>query len=107
IVPLAAAAGWALVVQGTYGQVEKIFLTASAFYICSIIAGLLAGPDWLAAGRATFTRPEATGIRNYGYVSMLIGLVGTTISPWMQFYLQASVVEKGVTVRQYRAARWA
>jgi NRAMP (natural resistance-associated macrophage protein)-like metal ion transporter len=106
IVPLAAALVWALVVQGTYGQVEKIFLTASAFYVCYIIAGLLAGPDWVAAARATFTRPETTGIRNYGYVYMLIGLVGTTISPWMQFYLQASVVEKGVTVRQYRAARW-
>jgi Mn2+/Fe2+ NRAMP family transporter len=106
VVPVAAAAVWALVVQGTYGQVEKIFLAASAFYVCYIVAGLLAGPDWVAAARATFTRPEATGIRNYGYVYMLIGLVGTTISPWMQFYLQASVVEKGVTVRQYRAARW-
>jgi NRAMP (natural resistance-associated macrophage protein)-like metal ion transporter len=106
VVPVAAAAVWLLVVQGTYGTVEKIFLTASAFYVCYIVAGLLAGPDWLAAARATFTRPAATGIRNYGYVYMLIGLVGTTISPWMQFYLQASVVEKGVTVRQYRASRW-
>jgi NRAMP (natural resistance-associated macrophage protein)-like metal ion transporter len=106
IVPLAAAAVWMLVVQGTYGTVEKIFLTASAFYVCYIVAGLLAGPDWLAAARATFAPPEANGIRNYGYVYMLIGLVGTTISPWMQFYLQASVVEKGVTVRQYRASRW-
>ena len=105
IVPLAAAAVWALVVQGTYGTVEKIFLTASAFYVCYIIAGLLAGPDWVAAARATFAPPEANGIRNYGYVYMLIGLVGTTISPWMQFYLQASVVEKGITVRQYRASR--
>jgi Mn2+/Fe2+ NRAMP family transporter len=106
IVPLAAAAVWVLVVQGTYGTVEKIFLTASAFYVCYIVAGLLAGPDWLAAARATFAPPEANGIRNYGYVYMLIGLVGTTISPWMQFYLQASVVEKGITVRQYRASRW-
>ena len=106
VVPIAAAAVWLLVVHGTYGTVEKIFLTASAFYICYIIAGLLARPDWGAAARATFTRPEATGIRNYSYVYMLIGLVGTTISPWMQFYLQASVVEKGVTVRQYRASRW-
>jgi NRAMP (natural resistance-associated macrophage protein)-like metal ion transporter len=106
IVPVAAAAVWLLVVQGTYGTVEKIFLTASAFYVCYIVAGLLARPDWGAAARATFTRPEATGIRNYSYVYMLIGLVGTTISPWMQFYLQASVVEKGVTVRQYRASRW-
>jgi NRAMP (natural resistance-associated macrophage protein)-like metal ion transporter len=106
IVPLAAAAVWLLVVQGTYESVEKIFLTASAFYVCYIIAGLLAGPDWVAAARATFSPPQADGIRNYGYVYMLIGLVGTTISPWMQFYLQASVVEKGVTVRQYRASRW-
>jgi Mn2+/Fe2+ NRAMP family transporter len=106
VVPIAAGLVWLLVVQGTYGSVEKIFLTASAFYVCYIVAGLLASPDWGAAARATFTRPETTGIRNYGYVYMLIGLVGTTISPWMQFYLQASVVEKGVTIRQYRASRW-
>ena len=55
VVPLAAAAVWMLVVQGTYGTVEKIFLTASAFYVCYIVAGLLAGPDWAAAARATFT----------------------------------------------------
>jgi Mn2+/Fe2+ NRAMP family transporter len=105
VVPAAAAVVWLLVVQGTYGSVEKIFLTASAFYVCYIIAGLLARPDWAAAASATFRRPEATGIRNYGYLYMLIGLVGTTISPWMQFYLQASIVEKGITVRQYRASR--
>ena len=52
------------------------------------------------------TTPETLGIRNYGYLYMVIGLVGTTIAPWMQFYLQASVVEKGVTARQYRASRW-
>jgi Mn2+/Fe2+ NRAMP family transporter len=52
------------------------------------------------------TRPQAAGIRNYGYLYMVIGLVGTTIAPWMQFYLQASVVEKGITVRQYAASRW-
>ena len=52
------------------------------------------------------TRPQAAGIRNYGYLYMVIGLVGTTIAPWMQFYLQASVVEKGVTARQYAASRW-
>jgi Mn2+/Fe2+ NRAMP family transporter len=107
IVPLAAAAVWALVVHGTYGSVEKIFLTSSAFFVCYIIAGLLAQPDWPAAARATFTRPQSDGlIRNYGYVYMLIGLVGTTVSPWMQFYLQSSIVEKGITMRQYAASRW-
>jgi Mn2+/Fe2+ NRAMP family transporter len=105
-VPLAAAIVWLLVVQGTYSSVEKIFLVASGFYVCYIVAGILAHPDWRAAAFATVTRPQDVGIRNYGYLYMVIGLVGTTIAPWMQFYLQASVVEKGVTMRQYRASRW-
>ena len=105
-VPLAAFVVWALVVRGTYQSIEKIFLTASAFYVCYIVAGVLARPDWRAAAFATVTRPEAAGIRNYGYLTMMIAIVGTTIAPWMQFYLQASVVEKGVTARQYRASRW-
>ncbi len=106
VVPLAALTVWALVVRGTYDSVEKVFLAASAFYVCYIIAGLLAHPDWKAAAFATVTRPEAAGIRSYGYLYMVIGLVGTTIAPWMQFYLQASVVEKGITARQYTASRW-
>jgi len=106
VVPAAAALVWVLVVRGTYESIEKIFLIASAFYVCYILAGVLAHPDWKAAAFATVTRPEAEGIRNYGYLYMVIGLVGTTIAPWMQFYLQASVVEKGVTPRQYRALRW-
>jgi Mn2+/Fe2+ NRAMP family transporter len=55
---------------------------------------------------ATFSRPETAGLRSYSYAYMLVGLVGTTIAPWMQFYLQASVVEKGVTAREYRTSRW-
>src|SRR5438477_2041255 len=106
VVPAAAALVWLLVVQGTYRSVEKIFLAASAFYVCYIVAGLLAHPDWKAAAVATVSRPNTLGIRNYGYLFMVIALVGTTIAPWMQFYLQASVVEKGITPRQYRAARW-
>jgi Mn2+/Fe2+ NRAMP family transporter len=106
VVPAAAIVVWAIVVQGTYRSVEKVFLLASGFYVCYIVAGLLAHPDWKAAALATFSRPSATGIRNYGYLFMVVGLVGTTIAPWMQFYLQASVVEKGVTARQYRTSRW-
>jgi Mn2+/Fe2+ NRAMP family transporter len=106
VVPAAAIVVWLLVVRGTYASIEKIFLTASGFYVCYIIAGLLAHPDWKAAAIATVTRPRSIGIRDYSYVSMVIALVGTTIAPWMQFYLQASIVEKGVTVRQYRASRW-
>ena len=106
VVPVAAAVVWLLVVRGTYSSVEKIFLLASGFYICYIVAGLVAHPDWKAAAVATVSRPSAVGIRNYGYLFMVVGLVGTTIAPWMQFYLQASIVEKGVTVRQYRTSRW-
>jgi Mn2+/Fe2+ NRAMP family transporter len=106
VVPVAAAVVWALVVRGTYDSVEKIFLAASGFYVCYIIAGLLAHPDWKAAALATFSSPSRAGIRNYGYLFMVIALVGTTIAPWMQFYLQASIVEKGITVRQYAASRW-
>jgi Mn2+/Fe2+ NRAMP family transporter len=106
IVPLAAAIVWLLVVQGTYSSVEKIFLVASGFYVCYIVAGVLAHPDWKTATVSMVTTPETSGMRSYGYVYMLIGLVGTTIAPWMQFYLQSSVVEKGITARQYRAARW-
>src|SRR5262245_58238746 len=105
VVPLAAVVVWGIVVHGTYSTVEKVFLSASAFYVAYILSGILAHPDWKAAALSTVTRPESAGFRNYGYLSMIIGLAGTTIAPWMQFYLQASVVEKGITARQYRASR--
>lgn len=105
VVPLAALFVWGLVVHGTYNSVEKIFLSASLFYVAYVVSGVLARPDWKAAALSTVTRPESIGFRNYGYLSLVIGLVGTTIAPWMQFYLQASIVEKGVTVRQYKASR--
>src|SRR5881394_2408525 len=105
VVPLAAFVVWGIVVHGTYSTVEKVFLSASAFYVAYVVSGVLAHPDWRAAALSTVTRPESLGFRNYGYLSMAIGLVGTTIAPWMQFYLQASIVEKGVTARQYRASR--
>jgi Mn2+/Fe2+ NRAMP family transporter len=105
VVPVAALVVWGLVVHGTYNSVEKVFLSASAFYICYIVSGSLADPDWKAAALSTVTRPESAGFRDYGYLSMIIGLAGTTIAPWMQFYLQASIVEKGVTARQYKASR--
>jgi len=106
VVPVSAGIVWVLVVRGTYDSIEKVFLAASGFYVCYIVAGLLANPDWKTAALATFSRPSATGIRNYGYLFMVIALVGTTIAPWMQFYLQSSIVEKGITARQYATSRW-
>ncbi len=104
-VPAAALIVWFLVTKGNYKSVEKIFLTASFFYVCYIIAGFLAKPDWSDALRATVVPPNRHEFLAKGYIYMLIATIGTTIAPWMQFYLQASIVEKGVTAREYRASR--
>jgi Mn2+/Fe2+ NRAMP family transporter len=105
-VPIAAVLVWLLVVKGSYKSVEKVFLAASFFYFAYIIAGVLAGPSWREAFVATFRPPHHQAFRSVSYLYMVIGLVGTTIAPWMQFYLQASIVEKGITGREYRTSRW-
>jgi len=105
-VPAAAAIVWLLVVKGTYKSVEKVFLAASFFYFTYIIAGVLAGPSWREAFKATFSPPHTHTFQSATYIYMVIGLVGTTIAPWMQFYLQSSIVEKGITAREYRTSRW-
>jgi NRAMP (natural resistance-associated macrophage protein)-like metal ion transporter len=104
-VPICAVIVWLIVVKGQYKTVEKVFLAASFFYITYIFAGVLAKPAWLDAIKATVTPPHMAAFRQASYLYMVIGLVGTTIAPWMQFYLQASVVEKGVTARQYKASQ--
>ncbi len=104
-VPVCAVVVWLLVVKGSYKSVEKVFLAASFFYFAYILAGVLAGPHWREAAAATFRPPSARSFDNSAYLYMVIGLVGTTIAPWMQFYLQASIVEKGVTAREYGASR--
>jgi NRAMP (natural resistance-associated macrophage protein)-like metal ion transporter len=104
-VPLAALLVWLLVVKGDYKSVEKVFLAASFFYFAYIIAGVLAGPAWREALVATVKPPHAAELKNSGYIYMVIAVVGTTIAPWMQFYLQASVVEKGIEERHYAASR--
>jgi Mn2+/Fe2+ NRAMP family transporter len=105
-VPIAAAIVWLIVVKGNYKSVEKVFLTASFFYIAYIIAGVLSRPNWPAAAVSTVRPPhEAALFRVPGYVYMVTGIIGATIAPWMQFYLQASVVEKGVTMRDYGKTR--
>lgn len=104
-VPVAAVLVWLMVTKGNYKSVEKIFLTASFFYVCYIVAGYLAHPNWTEALRSTVVPPSRHIMLRKEYVYMLIATVGTTIAPWMQFYLQASVVEKGVTAREYKASR--
>ena len=104
-VPVCAVIVWLIIVKGQYKSVEKIFLAASFFYIAYIIAGVLARPAWLDALVATVKPPSLAAFHQTPYLYMVIGLVGTTIAPWMQFYLQASIVEKGVTKRQYTTSR--
>jgi NRAMP (natural resistance-associated macrophage protein)-like metal ion transporter len=98
-VPIAAVLVWVVIVEGTYRSIEKIFLVASSFYITYIISGLLMHPDWNFLLVQTLT---PTMKLNSSYLYMLIGVIGTTITPWMQFYLQSSVVEKGVKISEYR-----
>jgi Mn2+/Fe2+ NRAMP family transporter len=104
-VPLCALAVWFLVVKGNYKSVEKIFLVASVFYVCYIVAGVMAQPAWHAALAETVKLPERAIWSDHNYIYMVIGVIGTTISPWMQFYMQASVVEKGTSIKQYKATR--
>ena len=104
-VPIAAAIVWALVVKGDYKKVEKIFLIASVFYIAYIIAGVLSQPNWHEALVQTVHLPPRSDWSDKAYIYMTVGVIGTTITPWMQFYLQSSIVEKGITVRRYKASR--
>ena len=101
-VPLAATAVWFLVVKGTYNSVEKIFLGACVTYIAYIIAAVLISPDWEASALAS-VRPVFMG--DTVYLVLIVGLVGTSVAPWMQFYLQAAVVEKGINVKDYAESR--
>jgi len=101
-VPLSAAAVWFLVVKGNYKSVEKIFLFGCLLYVTYIISGFLVRPDWKAAA---INSVEPKLMLDKDYIYMLIGMVGTTIAPWMQFYLQSAVVEKGITVKDYAASR--
>jgi len=103
-VPICGVIVWLIVVKGQYKSVEKVFLAASFFYITYIFAGVLAKPAWGEATLATFKPPDLRAFKDQAYLYMAIGVIGTTIAPWMQFYLQASIVEKGVTRRQYKAS---
>ena len=102
-VPLAAVLVWLLVTRGSYGWVERVFLVLSLAFLAYIGAAFLARPDWGAVLSGT-VRPQPR--LEMGYLQLLIALIGTTISPYMQLYVQSSVVEKGVTPGEYRYTRF-
>jgi Mn2+/Fe2+ NRAMP family transporter len=101
-VPISAVLVWAMVVKGTYKQVEKIFLVACLFYIAYVVTGFIVKPDWSEV-LDQFVHPRLSLAP--AEMTMVIGLVGTTIAPWMQFYLQSAVVEKNIRVENYGASR--
>ena len=101
-VPCAAVLVFCLVAQGTYKAIERIFLAASALYAVYFFSAFLADPPWATILRQT-VRP--TFSLHGGYLTTLITIVGTTIAPWMQFYLQSAIVDKGIRLRDLRWAR--
>jgi Mn2+/Fe2+ NRAMP family transporter len=104
-VPVCSVLVWLLAVRGDYKSVEKIFLVASGFYIAYIVAGVLSQPSWHDALVATVKLPPRSAWSNHDYLFLVVSVIGTTIAPWMQFYLQSTIVEKGVSVKNYAASR--
>ncbi|MBL8177395.1 MAG: Nramp family divalent metal transporter [Bryobacterales bacterium] len=101
-VPLAVAVVWILITRSSYQRVEKIFLFACSLYVCYIVSGLLVRPDWKSAAIYS-VKPVL--LLEADYLAMVIGMVGTSVAPWMQFFLQAAVVEKGISAKEYAESR--
>jgi len=102
-VPVGAALVWLVIVRGRYKPVERMLILFSLIYFTYPVSAFLAKPDWKLALHDTLV-PQFHGEQQY--IVMIVGLIGTTITPWMQFYLQASIVEKGVDRRHYSLSRW-
>jgi NRAMP (natural resistance-associated macrophage protein)-like metal ion transporter len=101
-VPLSAITIWWLVVKGSYQRVERAFLLMSLVFLGYIVSAFLARPDWSEVATG-LVRPSFSF--EYAYLFTLVAVVGTTISPYMQVYVQSSVVEKGVTPEDYRRTK--
>jgi Mn2+/Fe2+ NRAMP family transporter len=102
VVPIGALLVWTLIVRGKYKPVERVLIFASLIYFTYPVSAFFAKPDWDLALKQTFI-PTFSSDPNY--IVLIVGLIGTTITPWMQFYLQAAVVEKGVDTRHYGLCR--
>jgi Mn2+/Fe2+ NRAMP family transporter len=96
-VPLAAILVWVLIVKANYKVVERVFLVASTLYFAYIISGVLAQPDW---NKILVSTVSPSFQFDAGYVTIFVTIIGTTIAPWMQFYQQSSIVDKGLKVTE-------
>jgi len=101
--PLAALFTWWLVLRWSYRVVERVFLAACLIYFCYIFSGYLAHPQWGEVARGLVVPSFSF---DSSYLVILVGLIGTTIAPWMQFYIQSAVVEKGITVKDYTYTKY-
>ena len=97
-VPLAAVGVWLLIVRGNYETVERVFLIASAVYLSYVASGVLANPAWPEVGKALVTPSFHLEV---GFLTMFVTIIGTTIAPWMQFYQQSAIVDKGIQADEY------
>lgn len=98
-VPFVAAFIWLLVVRGSYKIAERVFLVFSLFYLTYVISGFMAHPDW---GEALHSTVVPSFQMNAGYILLFIAVIGTTITPWGQFFIQAYVVDKGISIKHIR-----
>jgi len=98
-VPISAVLVWGLVVKGTYKFSERVFLIFSAFLLVYVVSALLGKPHWHDIGQAMI-KPDIQYTKDY--LVIVIGIIGTTIAPWMQFYMQSAVIEKGLKMTDYK-----
>jgi NRAMP (natural resistance-associated macrophage protein)-like metal ion transporter len=103
IVPLGALLIWILVIKGSYRFVERILLIACLLYFGYVLSGFMAKPSWTEVFKSTFI-PHMQW--NPEFMILSIAIIGTTITPWMQFYLQSSIAEKGIRREEYKASRF-
>jgi len=101
-VPVVAVLVWVLIVKANYRTVERVFLVASAVYLAYIASGIMANPEWSDVGRALVTPSFKF---ESGFIVIAVTIIGTTIAPWMQFYQQSAIVDKGIPVAHYGYAR--
>lgn len=98
-VPISGIGVWLLVVKGNYKIAERVFIVFSLALFMYIISALMGNPDWTAIGNSIIG-PKLE--MNTDYLAMVIGIIGTTIAPWMLFYMQSSVTEKGLKAENYK-----
>ncbi len=101
-VPVAAVAVWLLIVGGSYKRVEKVFLVLSLVFVTYIVAAAMAGPEW---GETLYSTVRPQVLADQSFVSLVIAMIGTTIAPWMMFFEQSNVVEKGLAPKDFFAQR--